>query len=284
MDQIRAATPTLKAIHQLTERGILTDELAAVRETDVFRLRRGLCLPSAAAAAINHVKEQRFIGDSDEDAPLSVGDMYRTLVPYHGRVIKYPDGSEKVWKFATPQGDVYHQAIVAFSKAVGVPAMAIGSFKSVGEFQGLFNGDPRSGVAVSLDNRFVAEQTLAGRSDLIMTTNEETFIKIDGANGLETRKFEHGRHVVFLSGITENGDAIIYDSFRLPQMGEQDLVLTIPVPVVDKYLNYFTGGASRGIIFSRSEANLEPYGVLSGGSVPPESVVEEIRQSLVTGV
>ncbi|MDD1475289.1 hypothetical protein MEO41_29090, partial [Dolichospermum sp. ST_sed4] len=86
----------------------------AILETDVYRLRRGLCLPSASAAAVNLVLGQRLIGDDDSD--LRIADFFSTLLPYHGQFKseQLPRG----WLVVTSSGDMYHHAIAAFVRGL----------------------------------------------------------------------------------------------------------------------------------------------------------------------
>jgi hypothetical protein len=278
LDQIQSADYTLAVISTMHHLIAGRQGLKAVAETDIYRLRRGLCLPCASSSCINKVKGFRLIGDTD--GPIRVGDIYRTLLPFHGRS-EFEESAEllsKGWLFTTDQGDVYHHAIVAFSEAVGVPAMSVGNFRSVKDFEELLAAG--GAAAISLDNRFVIEHTLGKDENLVISDNGSWKILIDGPGGLEHRKFENGRHVVAVLGISFD-DVLILDSFRLPQMSSSRLIFKLPVKEVDKYLNYRTGGVSRGILFAKDDAMLSHWEHLSNDLVVPKSVVERVRKNLV---
>lgn len=82
VSQIEAAEYTLQII-QNTPNVSQDKSLKAVAETDIFRLRRGLCLPCAAATCINLVTKQRLIGDRDSN--IKVGDIYQITLPFHNK-------------------------------------------------------------------------------------------------------------------------------------------------------------------------------------------------------
>jgi hypothetical protein len=276
VDQIKAADNVLSAIQNLKSKNLFPRNLKAVEETDVFRLRRGLCLPAASATSINHVLGFRLIGD--EKGYLTLGDMYTSLLPFHG----YKDGKEtenmpKGWLVTTDQGDVYHHAIVAFSKALRVPSKPVIGFKSVRDFDSnLKEGDS---IALSLDNTFVLEQTLKSNTTLVKTEGNQTSILIESEEGTGFRKFEHGRHVVAVTASSTEGFYKVSDSFRLPQMRPEDTLSILDSDTIDKYLNYTLGGQPRGILFSKDEGvlNQHPNAI---DVVIPNSIVDNIRAYL----
>lgn len=281
LSQIKAAPYTLEIIRSLD---IVREDpsLGAVKETDVYRLRRGLCLPCAAATCINKVKGERLIGDSE--GSIRIGDFFKIVLPFHGTkgVINPETGKEfsAGWLVATPNGDIYHHAIIAFAQALGVTGVTVRDFKSITEFSHIL--DKGGCFAVSLDNRFVLEQTLGNNPELVDYSPNQKHkpkILIEGEEGLGFRNFEEGRHVVAILEINE-GKTLIADSFVLPQMGS-NLLLELDISIVDKYLTYKTGGSTRGIIFSlnpRIDEFIRPEYLFP--VTIPEKVVKTIRENL----
>ncbi len=97
---------------------------------------------------------------------------------------------------------------------------------------------------------------------------------------MESRKFEEGRHVVSILELTEDGFAIIVDSFRLPQMSEESTVLKLPIKEVDKYLNYSTGGSSRGILFAKNRNTFSLWQNEAAKVIVPKEIVTTIRKDM----
>jgi hypothetical protein len=276
IDQIRAADDASAAIRELQNEGILKPENPhhlAVLETDVYKLRRGLCLPSAASVAINVVKRERLIGD--DAGQIKIGDYFRFLLPHHG---EYPSSDQpNGWYVVSPSGDMYHQSIVAVSEALEVPAFSCQGIKSVSEYREVLT---RGGsVAVSLNNRFVIEQTLAPYRDAVIDMGGTTFIKVSTANGFAYRPFQDGRHVVTL--LEMNGrTATFADSFNLPQTQTHGLTVTVPLEVADRYLNYHDGATPRSIVFLPPESELPENLPYTPVRIPPEvtlSLNERLR-------
>lgn len=124
LSQIEAATYTHRVLANMD---LKDPSLTAVAETDVFRLRRGLCLPYAAAVSINVVSKRRVIGDGD--GRIKVGDFYRWALPFHNRRSLINLDGQKIrepWWFTTRQGDVYHHALVAIARGFGIAAVSVG--------------------------------------------------------------------------------------------------------------------------------------------------------------
>jgi hypothetical protein len=193
ISQIDAASYTKDVLNSLPMVGC-DPSLIAVKETDIFRLRRGLCLPSAAAVCIDAVLQKRLVGDSD--GSVKVGDFFRLVLPFHNRrdlIDENGNKFEKPFWVVTPEGDVYHHAIISFSEGLGVPARAISSFTISDLVPFIEKGGK---LALSLNNDFVIEQTLGNDPDLVSKNNGEVRILIEGENGIEYRRFEQGRHVV----------------------------------------------------------------------------------------
>lgn len=255
IDQIRAAKGVYDALHTLETQGKFNrhdPSLIGVAETDVFRLRRGLCLPSAVGVGVNLAYGQRIIGDDDGgDRVLDIGDVYKMLIPHHGR---YPSESmPRGWWVVTTAGDMYHHAAVALAHGLGLECTSVQGIGTLGQFSGIINSG--AGVAVSLNNKFVVEQTLRPFPDSVKREGEQTYIRVDGANGPEWKLFQDGRHVVDLLSIhdTHEGAQVTFaDSFNLPQTGNQHgLTVTLPIEVADRYLKYHDGAQPRALVISR---------------------------------
>lgn len=279
LDQIKAADYTLRVIKEIDKTFGLDNSLSAVKETDVFRLRRGLCLPSASATCINWLANSRLIGDND--ANLKVGDIYGLLLPFHGKKDFQQEEARKLehgWLFASAEGDVYHQAIVAFSEGLDTPALAVTGFDSVSNFRPLL--DKGGAVAISLDNRFVLDHTLAGNGELTETLGGHSRILVDGPEGVEFRDFEEGRHVVALLKFSKDSSAIIVDSFRLPQMAESSSIIELGTSEIDSYLDYSTDEASRGILFARNRNDLYSFQSNASNVVVPNEIVDYVREKV----
>jgi hypothetical protein len=279
INQIKAADYTLRVISQ-TPIVHQDTSLKAVAETDVYRLRRGLCLPSAAATCINLVLRKRVIGDND--GLLKVGDIYKVLLPFHNRKnLGSINGKiiDKPWWVVTKEGDMYHHTIVAFSEGLGIatkPLININSVQDLREF--LLRGGT---VALSLDNHFVLEQTLRNSPNLVKyDENNKPQILIEGPNGLEYRRFENGRHVVSIIAGQNPNEVIVADSFLLPQQDPGETVFSLPIETIDRYLRYTTGGSARGIAFARSD---DLFNHLSQ-SLINSSVMESVPQEVVNTV
>lgn len=272
VNQLKAADNVYAAIHTLKEADTLPDGLDPLLESNIYQLRRGLCLPSSSATCINKAAGFRLIGDTE--GFLTVGDMYMTMMPHHG----YRDGVQtanmpKGWLSFTSDGFFYYHAISAFSRAVGVEAQPIQGFNSLNDL----NADIDEGhaFAVSLDNNFVIDHTLKDHPELIQRNDGETSILIEGENGLGFHKFAHSRHVVAIMG-REGDNYKIFDPFQLPQMKVEESFLTLPAEAVDPYLSYSTPKPSQGIIFSNGNPSRadRTYGY---EHVVPEEVVNNVR-------
>lgn len=271
VDQMRAAAYALKTIADLEFAGTLNKENPhhkAILETDVFRLRRGLCLPSAASTCINKTFNKRIIGD--EDGNLKIGDFFRFLLPHH---CKYPTSDlPKGWLVATDQGDMYHHSIVAFAQGLGISAIPVKNFASLREFQPIM--DSGGCVTVSLDNWFVPEMTLKGL-DCIELIENDFYIKVDTLNGITRSRFEHGRHVVSIVKM-ENEIATIADSFNLPQTKIHGLMVTAPIEKIDHYLSYINPATTRGIVFPNPNHPIP----LQNLEATPVVIPQEVKDSL----
>ena len=251
LNQIKAAPYTLQVIRSLN---IIEKDpsLTAVKETDVYQLKRRLCLPCAAATCINKLKGERIIGD--EGGALRVGDFFKYVLPLHRAkgVIDPNTGKEfpKGWLVVTPKGDVYHHAIIAFAQALGVTGKAVRNFESITEFSPIITAGGT--LAVSLDNRFVIEQTLKNNPELVAyggnPNKVQPKILTKTERGYDYREFQEGRHSVAVLDFFDN-QVILSDSFFLPQM-QGNLLMKLDTKLVDHYLDYKTGGLSQGIIFS----------------------------------
>jgi hypothetical protein len=275
IDQIRAADDAQLAIRELELNGTLdpnNEHHRAVIETDVFRLRRGLCLPSAASVAINLIKGERLIGDSD--GVLTIGDYFRFLLPHHG---KYPTPEQpNGWYVISPSGDMYHQSIVAFSEALDINAYSCQGISSLEQLSPVLKVG--GSVAVSLNNHFVIDHTLSTYPDTVQKTQDQILIRVNTPNGQEYRPFQDGRHVVTLLDIY-GGEALIADSFNLPQTGKTGLTVSVPVNEVNKYLTYHDNTTSRSIVFLPQDIQLPPDLHPTPLRIPDE-VVSDLSQKI----
>ena len=270
IDQIRAAKGVYAALHTLETQGKFDRHdptLVGVAETDVFRLRRGLCLPSAVGVGVNLACHQRIIGD--DDGVLDIGDVYKMLIPHHGR---YPsDSMPKGWWVVTTAGDMYHHAAVALAHGLGLECTSVQGIKTLGQFSEIIKDG--AGVAVSLNNRFVVEQTLRPFPDSIKREGDQTYIRVDGVDGPEWKLFQDGRHVVDLLSIhdTHEGARVTFaDSFNLPQTGNQHgLTVTLPIEVADRYLRYHDGAQPRALVISKKSMTSNTLTPIPA-YVPPE--------------
>lgn len=276
ISQIEAADYTKDVLSNLTM--VVGDaSLVAVKETDIFRLRRGLCLPSAAAVCIDAVLEKRLVGDSD--GRVKVGDFFRLVLPFHNRRDLVDENGNKFLKpfwVVTPEGDVYHHAIISFSEGLGVPARAISGFTISDLLPFIEKGGK---LALSLNNDFVIEQTLSNDPDLVSKDNGEIRILIEGASGIEYRRFEQGRHVVAILGKVDK-HLIISDSFQLPNMKEKNKILYIEIPVIEKYLKYYNGAETRAIAFAKERTQLDELSKFQKESFIPKEIVDHVRSEI----
>lgn len=277
VNQIKAAGYVSEVVAGLRDSGILREDVPehkAVLETDIYRLRRGLCLPSAVSTAINFLLEEKIVGDSE--GSLRVGDFFKHLLPFHGC---FPSDSQpRGWLVVSGSGDMYHHAAVAFSKGMNLQAYSISDFHSLIDFAEAIRAGFK--VAVSLNNRYVLDCTLGGEGRNVRVGEDGTpEILIDGPDR-EThfRKFENGRHVVTLVDMSDE-DVLISDSFCLPQMGDVSCLQEWPVCTVDKYLLYHDLAPTRAILIGRDEI-AKNSGLNIRELVIPDIVVQDLRSKL----
>lgn len=279
IDQIQAVDYTLTVIEDLEERGLLSSKLVAVKETDVYRLRRGLCLPSASAVCINWIKGKRVIGD--KEGKLKIGDIFKIFAPFHGKkdfllskpLLKLSKG----WLFSTQEGDVYHQVIVALSESLGIGALSVGGFKSVRDILPLISKG--GALAVSLNNKFVPENTLKNQSQLVKKIDGKVHLLIETAEGVSYRKFEDGRHVVAI--LDKMGEKlVVLDSYRLPQMKLEDAIFTVTIDEIDNYIENDKIGTSRAILFARDKKDLLEWKDIASRVIIPSEIIKYARAQI----
>ncbi len=276
VSQIEEAEETLNSINEVSE--VFSDpSLQAVAETDVYRLRRGLCLPSSVATCINYLYEQNRVGKSGE---VTIGDMYRLLLPFHnqkGLTNLSGETIDKPWWFSTQEGDVYHHVIVAFARGLGVEVEPLIGFDSINQFRQFLKEG--GSLAISLDNWFVIKETLDSRPDLVVWDNGRPKVKIEGRNGVEYRRFEPGRHVVSIVKMEGKDSFHCWDSFQLPQLSTSECYLRLTSEEIDNYLDYQLGGKARGIALAKNRQTM--------GHVKPwinENVKDMVPQEAVEAV
>lgn len=261
ISQIDAAEDVAKAIQELKENGNLQEDNPYHRpiiETDVYQLRRGLCLPCAASCAINMILNQPKISGRKTSANseiFTIGDIYRLLIPHHG---KYQ--SEELpygWLVVNKEGDMYHHSIIAFAQIFGIFGYSFTGINDFSVLKPLVSLD--LSVIISLNNTFVIDQTLKNNPGYVEKRDGETFIKVLTNNGYEFKPFRDGRHVVTILQIDKN-NITIADSFNLPQnYNPNGIITTIPVALANQYLTYHDDSPTRGIVFSRHPINNLPF-------------------------
>lgn len=261
LNQIEAAAYAKQVIDSMPYPQSQDPTLDALRQTDVFRLRRGLCLPCAAFTCMNAVSERRLIGDSQ--GRIIVGDFFLALIPFHnesGLISLSGSRIEVPWRLVTEQGDVYHHAIAAFSLGFGIQARSIEGF-STGDVNGFLAEG--CAVAASLQNEFVVEQTL-GNDPRFVRREEDAVIKIliEGKDGLGFRRFERGRHVVAILAYDNDRDEyLVADSFALPQASQEPVLRRYSSSTIARYM-VGREMKSRAMVFSTGglaiKSELEP--------------------------
>lgn len=274
IDQIKAASYTSEVLAELKESGVLDPRIPehmAILETDVYRLRRGLCLPSAVSTSINLVSRRKIIGD--DEGVLKVGDFYRYLLPHHGHYIS--DTMKRGWLVVTNTGDMYHHAVVAFAEGLGYFGQSVTGFNTLESFRDVIATG--GSVSISMNNRFVIEQTLANSAENVKHENGETKIKVQNEGGYAFRKFEDGRHVVTIAGFADD-NVVIADSFNLPQIGANGILVTLPIKTADQYLRYHDEAATRGIVISTEERAWR--GLQSVQLQIPEEIRKDLAEKL----
>lgn len=274
INQIKAAEDTLHIVKTIDD-----PSLAAVQETDVYRLRRGLCLPSATATCINTLLETRLIGETHDDAPLRIADLYKMVLPFHNQEqLQDKNGriNDKPWYVATPHGDMYHHTMMAISEGLGLQAQSIEDFENVEQLLPFLQ---KKGVlALSLNNRFVLDITLQNDPHLVRKeANGDDSILIDSGNGLDFRKFENGRHVVSMLGLSQNGNVLVNDSFRLPQMTSAP-IMEVPIETINDYLAYHDNAKTRGIAFAKEPDAFKSLKTFENTNIfVPQEVVQNVQ-------
>lgn len=280
VNQIAAAADALRALKELP---IVNADpsLLAVKETDIFHLRRGLCLPSAAATCINVVAGKRLIGENHSDARITIGDLFRILLPFHNKVnLAGEDGDfyPKPWFVVSDTGHVYHQAIIAIAKGVGINAKALTGISDIYDLLPFLQTGGT--VAFSVDNHFVLDQTLHNDPNLVRRTDEGDDICVEDETGERFTRFEDGRHVLSLLGMDGNA-LIVHDSFKLPQMREDEPFMSLPPEIINPYLHYSQGGNTRGIAFSTEPTSFESLRPFHNDRIfIPKDVVDSVRVML----
>lgn len=274
IDQIKAANYTSNVLAELQHNGVLNADIPehkAILETDVYRLRRGLCLPSAVSTSINLVSRRKVIGDND--GILKVGDFYRYLLPHHGHYIS--DAMKRGWLVVTDTGDMYHHAVVAFAEGLGYTGQSVAGFDTLEKFRAIIAGG--GSASVSMNNRFVIEQTLTNSPENIKVDGEVTQIKVQTAEGQVFRRFEDGRHVVTIVGFEED-TVTIADSFNLPQIGDNGMLVTLPIKTADTYLRYHDQAMTRGVVITKERHHLD--GLKSTDLLIPDEVRSDLSKKL----
>lgn len=281
INQIKAADGVYKTLEEMS----LDDPtLQAVKETDIFRLRRGLCLPCAAATCVNNLFGKKVIGEDkiNDGSSLTIGDFFRLLLPLHNQknlINKQGQVYQNPWFVVDKEGNLYHQAVIAFAQGLEIEAVSVLRFSDIKDF---FPFVRQGGnMAVSLDNNFVLEQTLGLDPNFVEEKPDGYYIRIEGPNGLEFRRFESGRHIVSILGINNEGILIVHDSFVLPQMTDKKGTLVVDPETINQYLKYKNGGETRGIVFYPKGYSLSLTGIekfINNNIFIPDIVVQRVKK------
>lgn len=283
VNQLDAANNVYRVLQELEV--IQADPtLIAVKETDIFRLRRGLCLPSAAASCINAVLGKRIIGEDVNCGRITIGDFFRVAIPYHnkkGLVDAKGWVRSDPWPVVTKQGDMLHQVVIAIAKGLGVESMSITEFKDLKLLIPFIENGGK--IALSLDNRFVLDHTLGRDPALVREKKDGWVILIEESGNLDFRRFEEGRHVVSLLMPDKAKRILVYDSFCLPQLDPIRSFMWLSPGQIKPYLNYKTGGSTRAVAFAKTTETLsilEPYKY--HGTFVPQVVVNDVKSLFKT--
>lgn len=279
LGQQHAATEVHKVI--ASSEAVQQDaSLAAVRETDIYRLRRGICLPSATATCINSALGRRVITEEPTDDILTLGTLFGLPFRYHNKIgLKNKEGVtyDKPWFAVDEQGNVYHQVSIALANGFDIEAMSVEGFSNLDEIVEFVKAGGK--VALSLNNRFVLDHTLGNDPKLVKHENEEDLILIKTGEEEAFRRFEQGRHVVSILGIDSEGKLIVHDSFTLPQQGESHgIVMDLDKEVLEKYLAYSNGARPRAIVFTTDPQLLLPLSSYANTTFTPIELVNDVKR------
>lgn len=279
VDQKKASLFVEKVIDKYQKEGIIKpkDDFYGEKSWD---LGNKMCLPSTSSMCINFIFGKRIVGDGD--AKINVDDIYELLLPFHKTTppsLEH-DKLEKGWLFASSNNELYHHSIIAFARGLGVAAQSVGGFGSITELKNVF--DFRGAIALSLDNSFITDVTFAGNTKIMNKTVNGDEILLENSEGEYVfRKFARGRHVVAVVEMTDK-DVTIMDPFRLPQMTNEPLIMTVPIDIVDKYLNRSKESPSRAILFSLKEEDLDKWKNIFSKIYVPKEAIEAVKQKIDT--
>lgn len=151
LNQNKAASYTKKVIDDLDKEGKLGDNFLIFRTNDLKEITRHLCLPTVCSSAINILRGKKIIGDEDGD--FRVGDFYRIFIPLHStKPTGLPAPYDKGWWVMDKEGNIFHQAIIAFAKAFGIQAQSIIDYPSVEWVFEKIGKHRAAAVSVSVNN------------------------------------------------------------------------------------------------------------------------------------
>ena len=222
LNQFRAADGVATALESFfrTERHNVTG-LDCLQGKSSQSLVRKICLPTVACMAINFIFDSRVIGDKDGD--IVVGDFYRITLPFHKvEPSGLPKPYDMGWRIVDPLGNTYHHAVAAFLNIFGVKVHSLHNFSGIDQLFDMIPGK-KSFLALSLDNRFILEQTLdSGEKELLKKLYPDFGV-------------EKGRHVVLLDGF-DSGSVSVVDPFQVLKDGEPPKSKILAWNVMDKAL------------------------------------------------
>lgn len=240
INQQEAADFVFKLLEKIN---IKDPSLKAFKETNIYKLRRGLCLPCAVLSSVNFaLGEKRFKAQN-------IANFYKQIIKMHGikGVLDAKTGKEfeKGWLVMTSQGDVYHHAIIWWLRKQGLKADSVIGFKNIEIFRDFVNS---GGVlTISLNNLFVAwwiKHLYPGLVD-IKEKHDQKIIYLKTLN--KKFLFQNGRHVVTLLKFNKKS-AVIADSYILPGIQKKEQFLEVSLQTINFFLNYHDKSVTRGII------------------------------------
>lgn len=130
LNQLRAGNKTKQVIDSLYQENKLGKSLKWLGNKTDEEIGRRICLPTAASTAINLLYNREIIGDNS--GLIVVADFYKWLLPLHKTgptswLPPYDNG----WWVIDNEGNVFHQAIIAFAQLFDIYGLSIINFPSI---------------------------------------------------------------------------------------------------------------------------------------------------------
>lgn len=237
--------------------------LAVLKNVSGYELGAHLCLVSSLATSINFVLKKRVFGNDDEETRLKVGDFYRLMLPFHfeGRT-KQPKPYDQGWRVITKTGEVYYHSVIAFLGLFNLQGLVLVNFPSVEWLLEQLGKREDFGLLLSVDNKFVLEQTLENKG--VVYTESGVKVLING----EYKDFTPGTHVISIFG-QEKNKVILADPFSPPHHFKP-CVFALP----SQTLNFYLRQPTQGIVFSQTELTF------SSQYVRPIYIPEQVKRKI----